>query len=1376
MEINFYNIRSTTKGRTDSFEELCCQLFFREHSSADNEYKRFRGDGGDGGVEALFIQADDSKVAMQSKYWENSKFDSSQIKQLTKSIDAAKCNHPELTTYYITIPFNFTGPVASGKRGKSQTEKFDAWKDEKEQEHSIEIVLWAESYLSEIILKRDATGGLRKYWFDSTILTDIQYKNHIEEAVAQAGKRYTPKLSVKVPLAEALDSFVRPTVIVAEIEQHLSDLDRKSQYSFQEVLKGDYGISCDTFEEIKRQLLLLCIPDQEFNTLQENLVKLITTTISKLSVIEPTLIDELGDDFQDTPGYRQFNAEYLCVFPAAKLDSTREVNSVLSLVLDWLQSVPVSLNYSQQMLIHGVAGIGKTHSMIDYIQSQNRLGLWIFFGEDFTDAEPWKIIADKLGLNSTLSRDELFEMLSTQAISQNQKAVIFIDALNETDNRKNWRKWLPVLAKQVSRYPSIKLCVSCRDTYLGDVFENREKWVEFTHNGFLGQEYMAIQEFFSFYELKPPVVPLLQSEFRNPLFLHIVCDSLKGAGYNEVPRGRLGFQDMLNICLNHKNQLLSKRCDCDPNIPVVEAALSAIALQMSEANTRLLEYSKVKKITDEIHSGAGFESSLLNQLEKEGLIAFVEHKERPLDLPKVYCRFTFDRIADFFIANNVLKSNSEPDQLSLLLSSEWVNKNKGVLEALAIILPELDTPIEITEYGGGSEFHDNLALAFIESLQWRNPDKITYDTKYWVRQFLGESHNTPILLNALIKISMVPNSLLSAFYLDELLKFRDMCIRDSVLTYYLIEDFKQHDSAWTLVDWACNSDVSNYSKESLFLWAITISWFTSCSDRTIRDQSSKGLTRILCADTSNCSLLLAYFISIDDDYILERVSSAIYAALLLVPKNKVTVELATHISKQEYLKHFDNVIVYDNLRLIIELAFVQDETVANKIELKSIRHTFSDTKFIVPDEGRCQELLQSDAFSNLNVNMVGNGGSYTDFQRYVLDGKVDIFDIESAGISMEDIYRWFLVELSNLGYPGQQEACWQFDQYLIGEHGSGRSKPTNTERLGKKYYWILLHRLLGQLRNTVPFKAPQYDGEYEPSHPRLLSLPLRKIDLTDLRYTNNFEYPSLVIPEYNINEETEPVEWTTNNSNLFSIENLISNVSDSNGGHWVPLIHSDSIKKEESKEEYPYKESSVQFSALIIAKKDVSRLKSSIEERGLVSRPFDYITDDYRIFLGEYPFTRPCLEQEETGAWKRSYSICDNIDIQPTTIDMLRGGEWEYDCSFESKSCLFPSRILIQSLNLKWDGYHGWKNNNDELVIFSTKTNKGRAVWIKEDYLSQFIGLDKSLLFVSYNEKMYVKDLMAGANGMHSLRGVYLYDGKAVEELQNKVETCDFRE
>ena len=91
--------------------------------------------------------------------------------------------------------------------------------------------------------------------------------------------------------------------------------------------------------------------------------------------------------------------------------------------------------------------------------------------------------------------------------------------------------------------------MSCRDTYLDEVFDERSGWIEFEHNGFLGREFDAIKQFFEFYKLEPPATPLLQSEFANPLFLHLVCQAITRLESRSIPLGTLGFTDVLRLLL-----------------------------------------------------------------------------------------------------------------------------------------------------------------------------------------------------------------------------------------------------------------------------------------------------------------------------------------------------------------------------------------------------------------------------------------------------------------------------------------------------------------------------------------------------------------------------------------------------------------------------------------------------------------------------------------------------------------------------------------------------------------------------------------------------------------------------------------------------------
>lgn len=115
--IDFTQIRSTPKSKNDSFESLAIQLF-KTHCNPphDSSFFSLRGDGGDGGVEAYYKTPTGNILGIQAKYF--FKLGSSEFGQIKKSLSTALNNHPALTEYWIYLPFDLTGRVAEGKKGK----------------------------------------------------------------------------------------------------------------------------------------------------------------------------------------------------------------------------------------------------------------------------------------------------------------------------------------------------------------------------------------------------------------------------------------------------------------------------------------------------------------------------------------------------------------------------------------------------------------------------------------------------------------------------------------------------------------------------------------------------------------------------------------------------------------------------------------------------------------------------------------------------------------------------------------------------------------------------------------------------------------------------------------------------------------------------------------------------------------------------------------------------------------------------------------------------------------------------------------------------------------------------------------------------------
>jgi hypothetical protein len=127
----FARLRSEAEGARGSFEELCCQLLRRAPDVPEqSRYRRIRGSGGDGGVEATWIYPDQKVWGLQAKFFD--RLLSSEKAQLTESVRQAAANHPTLERYTICLPFNLSGNTGA-KAGKTKTGQhatFSSWIDE----------------------------------------------------------------------------------------------------------------------------------------------------------------------------------------------------------------------------------------------------------------------------------------------------------------------------------------------------------------------------------------------------------------------------------------------------------------------------------------------------------------------------------------------------------------------------------------------------------------------------------------------------------------------------------------------------------------------------------------------------------------------------------------------------------------------------------------------------------------------------------------------------------------------------------------------------------------------------------------------------------------------------------------------------------------------------------------------------------------------------------------------------------------------------------------------------------------------------------------------------------------------------------------------
>ncbi|WP_454262431.1 hypothetical protein [Pseudoxanthomonas mexicana] len=1328
--IDFTKIRSAPKSRNDSFEALSVQLFRHNCTPPVNSsFVSLRGDGGDGGVEAYFRAPRGEILGVQAKYL--FKLRAAELSQISKSLDTALENHPDLAEYWIYIPFDLTGRVAGGSRGTSEAERFEVWKTEVEataakRARPLKVVLCTAAVIRSQLLHLDKHGGMRRYWFDGSVLTPAQIQNGLEVAAAFAGPRFSSALDVVTNAHAGLDFFGGIGDFQGWREGELSpalnefrELRGWGDKSLEILGKTDAGVA----RKLVRDVVDACAGITNFSVagsqaeLALGYLRRLSPLLAKARDAQEKAFDATHGREKDTPNFRQFMAEYMCTFPAGEMDAARKWEESSLRLQSVLASQEIGAATTHSLLLVGPAGIGKTHAIVSAALRRFARGgsSLVVFGEDFGKEDPWEVVRSKLGFGSAVGRFELLECLEACATGTGLPFVLYIDALNETPQSTSWKNKLPELLAQCKPYPGIKICVSTRDTYRDLVVDSRFPGLAFEHVGFAGQEFEALQAFATYYGLDAEITPLFSPELCNPLFLHLACKTFKAEGLTSLDLSLPGFSALLDSHLKHCDALIRSRLQYSNPRNVVRASMVRLAETLIQ---NLPQERTWEACTDALRPVLGSEltpESMLKELQYEGLVIL-----SPAAADKWLVRLGYQRYGDMLRANSLIEGVKQGglDHAALAVKlSQLTDEDEGLLEALAAVLPET-TGIELT----APELQLEPARAhrlFLEGLPWRSRKSVTGK----VLQEVYGALNTPGLwqqcYEVFFRLSLVPDHPLNATsWLGYFLQKSSMVDRDAYLTIAALESFDAKGSVWSLIQAALYADVLRWPQGSRHECVTALAWLTSCSDRRIRDLSTKALTRVLGLDPGVGQGLLEEFQYCDDDYILESIALGFYGACLLDRDGaKDFAPLLERLLSPSF-SDGQNVLVRDYVRLLSQLfdpAWLSERTLREldaypeKVGLPTRWPVIADAKPLLDLE-------------RLPSNMKLWGESLgCDFWRYQVESKIRDFDLEGAGISHENIACWIMTEALRLGYPGHEQVAHAHDLVLAQRYGQGRGRKGFAERLGKKYYWIALHRLLGLLADNVPPRTTSWNWRPGPGH--LWSVDVRKIDPTDVRdisvpieYPDDvMDWPRAVYPD----RASDTKAWARQDDYPPHDESILRRSN--SGEEWVAISLSDRNDDRAEGDDgmtNPYLGSNWFYTG-IFASRTVAR---SIGQQALRDAFDSQGASCYRGFLAEYP-DGPVFDQiAEEGYFNRGSS-----GMLFAEVTLSRGGEWEYDYSYvgpgRQDHLRVPCQDLIQVLSLKWDRQRGWIDSSGSLAAFASEGRRRHGLFVRRDCLDAYLQL-----------------------------------------------------
>ncbi|MGE5505078.1 MAG: hypothetical protein ACM31L_11700 [Actinomycetota bacterium] len=888
-DIDFSNIRAVHGDRKHGFEELVCQLGRLDPPAPDARYFRGDGAGGDGGVEAYWTLADGRKVAYQAKYHLRS--GDIDWDKVDGSVRTAMGVHPTIYRYVIAFPCNLTPRTArSGARGRPQKSGEEHW-DEcvaewKAAFPEVEFMRWDESeLLRRLILPEPAYVGIRAWFFHLPHWTEEWFRQRFERAAVDLGERYHADEHVHVAATDAFEGLVRSPVLQSRLAAAL----RKARG----ISQGDLVV------------MEVCPPPEPGPTLQE-----ITARPAFLAAVDAVIgLSALETDFPKTIGevlplvgwqaLAEQTAQLIAAFVAehgrSRSDTVMQIDETLrdavAPVAALLRSPLFQAEHRRAVLLVGEFGIGKSHLLAEVADRATRAGHpVILVPGQWLDgaAEPWGQIRSRLDVDR-FSTDEVLGALDAWAEAAGTRALILVDALNESRNADRWRDHLGSFIRDILAFPRLAVAVSCRSDYLDWVVPDPlpSTFIRVECRGFVTEEEQeqAAEMFLDRKGIARPAMPWLAPDFTNPLFLRVTAAGLAAAGQRTFPQF-IGLAEFFAFFVRS----LSVRHPFDrwSDSTLLPLCLRAIAREMLRVGRPWLSQAQAAGAIrgvlaeydgDDSPARAG---ALLRDLQRGALLPLPDPEApRPASnltpMPDGVI-FVFQRLGELLMAEEVvdaLSAASFKESGDLAFVGRDPDAWAGLLGALAILLPQR-RGVELLDV---ANLRLNSATAhrkFRDSLLWRTANAFLPATERWF-DHLYEDYQIEVL----IRLSSVPNHPWNADRLDRRLRGLAMPERDLVWSIPLaLADYNAEEAIDQIIAWSLGTHCHLATDETLRLTATVLAWMLTTSDRNIRDRATKALAHIFLLRPTVMTVILDRFHRVDDPYLAERLWAAAYGAAM----------------------------------------------------------------------------------------------------------------------------------------------------------------------------------------------------------------------------------------------------------------------------------------------------------------------------------------------------------------------------------------------------------------------------------------------------------------------------------------------------------------
>jgi hypothetical protein len=1364
-DIDFARIRpyGQPASRAGAFEELASILVQQGVVEWPGGVRFERFGNPDGGREGRGVLPGGDVWAWQVKYL--FEFDASAVSQVASSVHRALEREPRLRRYFVALPIDLpAGDKDPGPRGGRKlvsahtrwTEAVREWEEAARAKGlNVEFVLVnAHALLTALTEPRHA--GRARYWFGVNALSSQWQKDRVDEAIAKAGRRYTPRIHVEVEAGRALDAVGRTGAWVQEWQKVLAELRATRRWPWRAPEQGADAFAAalprcaSALDEADAALASMItaagsageLPDVDgpLRAAQESLAE----------------IDKLLHRHAMTDG------RYFVGDAGSLYSDARKASEAIGDGLGLARSAATQGAAEKVLLLTGRAGVGKTHLLCDAARRRIEDGLptILLLGQDFDARSLLAQVGELSQLGAT--PDDVLGILDAASEAAGCTGLLIIDALNESERPDRWADDVRALAAACRRYPHVALVLSCRSEFVDEVIGN-EELPRVEHYGFAEATDMAIMRFTREYGLEPPTFPALNPEFSNPLYLKLTCEALHTLGATRFRFGTAGLTTVTSAFIEAVNQRLSGpgRCNYDKRNDLARTCVR----QLTELGPGPGPWDRadVQHITERLLPGREWSKSLLKGLITEGIL---------IELHDGRITFGYQRLGDIARASAI--AEKDPDGIREWLTGLGKNPwaQRGVLGALAVIVPEGHGAEIIDLYAENGSVSEAVVDSFAESLLLRSPESVTMRTVALVEKLLAMDYRVSELWERLVRIACVPGHLLNAEFLHRYLTAFGLTDRDRAWSTWLTgaTEADGDPAVRRLIDWAWPADLTNrpaVPDEVAVLAVQLLGWLLTTSDRRVRDRATKAIVSIGERAPAGFAQALPRFRGVNDPYITERLTAAACGVVLRNEDAEAAVLIA---NAMETLTGDDwplHLLTRDYARRVFAAAGARGWPGQQRNPPYSARW---------PVQARSTEEIEQlaappeYAYSSIWHSLSGMG----DFGRYILQPSLRDVESTDSKALLHDAERAAFDRVLDLG--------WTPEQFKEIDSRRGWRDDNPVERVGKKYQWIAFYEVLGRITDNHNINPAWETTQPQPyQHPE--QLIWRDIDPTVL--ARGTASPSVGRPWFSPAEARFPEEIAADYpDDMTAIPDPLDLITtlDPRGTPWLTLASRPSWKQQIAPETealgIPRREAWMHIDAYLVPVTAMPALRSWAADKDWFGRWMPEAPDIANVLLGAYPDDPQWSAADGSiprQDGRRGGLIPEGLTL---TAAWYAGTGTSRDASADAETTGWvPSRRLHNALGLTHGTDFTWNDDSGTAIHDPSGTAGGPATMtIRRELLPQLTSAGLTLFWtVLIGNELNNTDYLAHSGNEYrwvSASASYLYSDDTVNLISATAIRC----